>query len=154
MDLDFNSRTFRDIVCLSLIVSVAGIFIDTDHWFALVNHWKDARFLHSDPSFLVVYVLLWGLVGTAFAYRWGVVGLRNETRLAHDERIQVPTGAAGTSFTSTMLSDRVGGYRGDWFPTSVSCKVTPLMSAGIEREVNTHLAGLRTEDRCTREGSI
>jgi hypothetical protein len=58
-----------------------------------------------------------------------------------------------TFLSSMVLLDRAEGYRGDWFPTTVSYQVSPVIS-GIEPEVSTQVAGLRTEDSHVREGSL
>jgi len=73
MGLDLSARTFRDILCLSFLASFSGVLIDADHWFAAVNHWQDARFLHHDLGFLVVYILMSGVIVTAFAHRWRII---------------------------------------------------------------------------------
>ena len=66
-------RTFFSIICLSFLLSLSGIVIDIDHPIAFMLGISQQRTLHYNPVFCVVYVLCWGLIVTAFAFRWNIV---------------------------------------------------------------------------------
>ena len=72
-------RTLRDVILTSFLLSLAGIVIDADHWWAISMGWPpdSYRWLHytlaSRPLVHLLYLLIVASIAYAFASRWGLI---------------------------------------------------------------------------------
>ncbi len=75
--MNVSHRTLCNIVLLSVVLSLSGVCIDIDHWYAIQIGWENNRWLHyyllENKVVAFLYFIIWGLVCYALAVRWGVV---------------------------------------------------------------------------------
>ena len=70
---DAFGRTLRMVILTSFAISLAGVFIDLDHWYALQVGW-DARwshhFVHENRLVLELLAFIWGACVYALSMGW------------------------------------------------------------------------------------
>jgi len=71
--MNVKHSTFRFLIRTSFWVSLCGVFVDADHWYANLQGW-DARWFHQlsyeNSLVLVAYAVIWGLVVFSFTAGW------------------------------------------------------------------------------------